>query len=103
MMNNFNVLLNDLKLLASGTLSPEIVPPKQLKATVHNVSSLLESKFPAFEVLIRKTAFYYARGRVNAVRLNNTLLIDMPIYLTDWEQVFNLSEIINFRAPTPNG
>ena len=103
MMNHLNVLLNDLKLLASGTLSPEIVPPKQLRATVYNASVLLKSKFPAFEILTRKTTFYYARGRVNAVRLNNSLLIDMPIYLTDWDQVFNLFEVFNFRAPTPNG
>ena len=64
MMNHFNVLLNDLKLLASGTLSPEIVPPKHLKATVYNVSALLKSKFPAFEILTRKRHFIMREERL---------------------------------------
>ena len=103
MMSHLNMLLTDLKLLASGKLTPEVVTPKQLRATIHNISILLRSKYHGFEILTNQNSYYYTKGKVSTVRLNNSLLLELTIPLTAENRAFDLYQVINFRTPTPNG
>ena len=103
-MVHLNVLWEALKGVANGILAPEIVPPRQLRTAIQNITSLLKSKYSNFHLIARRPAFYYAQGRVHAVRTNDTLLLELKMPLSSGAlDLVNIFEVIQTRSPTPNG
>ena len=101
--NQLNHLLDEVKLgiidLVKGKLSPLILPPELLEATIKDIQNLLNSKYPEFYVAHTQVDQIYKSDQFLYARQNDSLFITIKLPISAHKHNMKLFDIMSFPVP----
>ena len=96
-------LLQDLENLANGRLEPGVITPSQLNETIVKINRILKTTLPNFELVMLNPQYYYSKAKVAAVRINDSLVIEVQFPMSSWDHHFDTYLQNYHRKSTTSG
>lgn len=93
----FDRILTSIALLMTGKISPRLIPPSEIKATLNFVQTHLAQE--GYHVVKQNPQYYYEFGQFTVTRRNNSLFVAMKFPICSQNVLYKAYKILSYPVP----